>query len=190
MTRRVVWPSFASGLGHKRVTVNRSLNNLALTALRIDGRDLAADEKVYQSEIAALSGVWSFGDWILLLRHLTFYFEDRRALVWDPSAQTQICRLLFLPSETAQEWTERERQILELDSHARNLNAAVTKEERSLAKDKTLELSAPEIQAELDTLADLQESDQQKLDDLDKAILEVDPIRKNAAARVDWRRAR
>ena len=167
-------------LGDNRITVTRSLNNLTLLAFRIDDNDLSADEDVYQSQIAALSGVWSFGDWILLLRHLTFYFEDRRALVWDPTAQTQICRLLFLPSDTARAWTERERKILALDSQARNLNAAVTKEETSLAKDETLELTAPEIKAELDTLTDLQESDQQNADELDEAILAVEPIREQA----------
>ena len=167
-------------LSDTRVTVVRSLKNLTLTALRIDGRDLAADEAEYQSKIAALSGVWSFGDWILLLRHLTFYFEDRRALVWDPTAQTQICRLLFLPPEIAREWTESERQILALDSQARNLGAAVRKEERSLAKDEKLELAAPAVEAELGALGDLQESDEERRDQLDEAILTLDRMRKKA----------
>ena len=168
-------------LGRKRVTVIRNLHNLALLTLRVDGSEFEADEKLYQAKIAALSGVWwSFGDWILLLRHLTFYFEDRRALVWDPTAQTQILRLLFLPPATAQEWTERERQILELDSRTRNLGAALTKEERSLAEEDKRELAAPEVQVELGMLADLQESDEVLRDQLDETSLSLDSTRKRA----------
>ena len=168
-------------LGDKCITIARSLNDLDLTAFRVDGTDFSVDdEETYQSEIAALAGVWSFGDWILLLRHLTFYFEDRRALVWDPSAQTQICRLLFLPPETARQWTESERQILELDSQARNLGAAVRKQARSLAQDEELKTAAPAVEAELGTLASLQESDEEKRDQLDEAILALDRIRKEA----------
>jgi hypothetical protein len=54
------------------------------------------DEDSYQRHILKHAGVSSFADWILLLRHLTFYFEDRRTLVWDPSAQRQLLRLLVL----------------------------------------------------------------------------------------------
>ena len=167
-------------LGHERITIARSLNDLALTAFSVDGTEFARDEEVYQSEIAALAGVWSFGDWILLLRHLTFYFEDRRALVWDPTAQTQICRLLFLPPETARQWTESERKILELDSQARNLGAAVRKQEQSLAEDEELKTAAPAVEAELSTLGNLQESDEEKRDQLDEATLALDRTRREA----------
>lgn len=83
--------------------------------------------------LLSLAGIWSFGDWVLLLRHLVFYFEDRRALVWDASARRQILRFLFLPVETARKWTEDERAVLELDSRIRNLTNALNREERTLA---------------------------------------------------------
>ncbi|MDE2823436.1 MAG: hypothetical protein OXK79_08015 [Chloroflexota bacterium] len=167
-------------LGSRRITVTRRLSNLTLIAFCVDETELDADEEVYQSSIASLAGVWSFGDWILLLRYLTFYFEDRRALVWDPTAQTQLLRLLFLPPETAQVWTERERRILELDSQARNLGAALTREEVSLSQEEELELTAPEVQAELSTLADLQESDEGRRDELDENAHALDSLRKSA----------
>ena len=100
-------------LGTHSLVVERRLSDLALTHFSIDGSTLINNEQdVFQAEILKLVGVWSFGDWILLLRHLVFYFEDRRALVWDASAQRQILRLLFLPAETARKWTEDERAIL------------------------------------------------------------------------------
>ncbi|MYC68712.1 MAG: AAA family ATPase [Acidobacteriia bacterium] len=167
-------------LGSAHVTVTRSLRNLDLLGFSIDGTDLEADEEMYQERIAALSGVWSFGDWILLLRYLTFYFEDRRALVWDPTAQTQLFRLLFLPPETAQQWTETEREILELDSQARNLRAALTREEQHLAKDEELELAAPEVKAELDALSDLHGADEEERERLDEAVVALYPAREKA----------
>lgn len=167
-------------LGQRRVLVSRSLKDLSLTALSVDGDAFPVDERSYQDHIAELAGVWSFGDWILLLRYLTFYFEDRRALVWDPTAQTQICRLLFLPPEAARQWTEGERQILKLDSEARNLNTAVRKEESNLARDEALELTAPETQVQLQALTDLQESDGRQEEELDQTILYLDETRKRA----------
>ena len=107
-------------LGDHSVVVERALNDLSLTRFEVDGVQRAADEKdSFQAEIASLVGVWSFGDWILLLRHMVFYFEDRRALVWDASAQRQLLRFLFLPAATARKWTQDERIILKLDSDAR-----------------------------------------------------------------------
>src|ERR1019366_5373275 len=108
-----------------------------------------------QSEIARLVGVWSFGGWILLLRHLMFYFEDRRALVWDASAQRQILRFLFLPPSTARKWTEDERVILELDSRMRNLSAALTREERALAGNEFKTRVGVDIRQQLSELEQL-----------------------------------
>ena len=75
-------------LGERDIVVERRLNDLSLQRFEVDGQEKSTDEtESFQAEIAHLVGVWSFGDWILLLRHIVFYFEDRRALIWDPSAQ-------------------------------------------------------------------------------------------------------
>lgn len=121
-------------LGRHDVVIERRLSDLKLTLFQVGKKSHDTSEiENFQSEISRLVGVWSFGDWILLLRHIVFYFEDRRALVWDTSAQRQLLRFLFLPAKTAQKWSETERSILEMDSRARNLNAAVSREERTLA---------------------------------------------------------
>ena len=126
-------------IGNRKVLIERRLSNLALIRLEIDSTPAEGiDEKNYQDQITNLAGTPSFGDWILLLRFLIFYFEDRRALVWDPSAQKQILRMLLLPGTKAKRWTKDERQILELDSQMRNLQAVVGKEEKELAKTETL----------------------------------------------------
>ncbi|HXR23984.1 MAG TPA: ATP-binding protein [Candidatus Binataceae bacterium] len=151
-------------LGAHTILIKRSLRDLGLLEFSVDGNLLAVSEvESFQAEILRLAGVWSFGDWVLLLRHLIFYFEDRRALVWDPSAQRQILRFLFLPVETARKWTEDERTILELDSRMRNLSAALFREERALASSEFKAEAGADVRQELETLEKLQGIDQERL---------------------------
>lgn len=168
-------------LGEHQISIARQLSDLALSEFLVNGEEQSLDEKdSYQSKIADMAGLWSFGDWILLLRHLTFYFEDRRELVWDTSAQRQILRLLFLPAATARMWTEGERYILQLDSRTRNLGAAVTREEKELAEAEELEDGALDVREELKSLGDLQDTDEQRREELDEELLDLDAGRREA----------
>lgn len=157
-------------LGTETVTVERKLFDLSLQHFSVDGSSLGNREDSFQSEIARRVGVWHFGDWILLLRHLVFYFEDRRALVWDASAQRQLLRLLFLPIDKARQWTEEERVILEMDSRMRNLNAALTKEQRVLATSEFKTKGADEARKRLTELEGVQETEQNTLETLNDQI--------------------
>lgn len=69
-------------VGSHALSVERKLRDLSLVHFSIDGEAQDLREKeTYQATILQLvGGIRSFGDWILLLRHITFYFEDRRAL--------------------------------------------------------------------------------------------------------------
>lgn len=164
-------------LGARRVVVSRRLSDLALITFSVDGQPRGLSEEVYQAEIGDLVGVWSFGDWILLLRHLVFYFEDRRSLVWDPSAQRQILRFLFLAPEPAQKWSEDEREILQLDSRARNLSAALTREERALSKSEIKSEQGVDVRRELQTLEKLNGIDDDERAVLEDQVAEVDSAR-------------
>ena len=171
-------------LGEHTVVIERNLSNLSLTEFIVDGKAVSTNEKEsFQVEVAKLVGVWSFGDFILLLRHLMFYFEDRRALVWDASAQRQILRFLFLSAETARKWTEDERVILELDSRMRNLSAAVYREERALAADEVKIETGTDIREELKALEKLQIIDTERREQLDDEVLEVESRREHARLR-------
>lgn len=172
-------------LGDRHVCVRRRLHDLSLMEFTVDGAALDLDERTsFQSMISDLAGLWSFGDWIVMLRYITFYFEDRRELVWDFTAQRQVLRLLFLPEEVAQQWTERERRILTLDSRARNLNAALTREEKALAEDESLQQSAADVREELKTLSDLQQAEDTERQTLDETFLDADAARKAARLRL------
>lgn len=167
-------------LGTQTIRVMRSLADLTLVGFSINDVQQSLDEADFQSTIANLAGVWAFGDWILLLRYLVFYFEDRRALVWDSSAQRQILRLLFLPRNVAREWTQLEREVLQLDSRVRNLSASLGREEKALAKQERLSEEKTDIQAQLQGFLDLQEIDEQRQEEIGHALLDLDSDRRAA----------
>lgn len=171
-------------VGTTLIKIERRLKDMSLVLFSIDGIAKKPDEPTFQSEISKLIGVWSFGDWILLLRHMIFYFEDRRALVWDPSAQRQLLRFLLLPPEAAQIWTQSEREILELDSRMRNLRFAAFREEQALAQVETKARTSASVRVELNTLEDLQKSDLSARQKLDDAFVEMDRTRRNAVPQV------
>jgi len=166
--------SLTMRIGQKRFRVTRRVRDLTIIGLSIDDIEVDANEEQFQSSIIDAAGVPSFGDWLLFLRYLVFYFEDRSALVWDPSAQRQLIRLLFFPSERAFEWAEQEQAIQNLDSRMRNLQAVLTRQEAGLAQQETASVLAPAIRAELDTLSKLQEVDQPRLEDASEQILQLD----------------
>lgn len=170
-------------IGAAELVIERRLRDLALTSLMIDGVAHKTDEVAgFQRAIADLVGVWSFGDWILLLRHMIFYFEDRRELVWDSSAQRQLLRTLLLPATVAQTWTEDERAILELDSRMRNLRFAAYREEQALTEVEVKVRRSGDVREELKTLEALQSTDIAEREKFDKAFVELD--RRKQAARL------
>ncbi len=171
-------------IGATQIIVERRLKDLALVSLSIDGNQWGLNEDDYQKEMARLVEVWSFGDLILILRHLVFYFEDRRALVWDASAQRQLLRALFLPQATAKKWTERERAILELDSRARNLSATLYREEQALALNEKKVETSENVRAELNTLQRLQRNDYKQREKLEVEITDSENIRSAARLRL------
>lgn len=172
-------------IGQDEVMVERRLRDLALTGFSINGVAKKTDDvNVFQPAVAKMVGVWSFGDFILLLRHMIFYFEDRRELVWDSSAQRQLLRTLLLPPAVAQAWTEDERAILELDSRMRNLRFAAYREEQALTVVETKVRRSVDVREELKTLEALQSTDIARREKLDTAFVELDSGRQRARLRL------
>ena len=166
-------------LGTISVSIERNLSNLALQIAQV-GDTVCRDENSYQSQTTNAASLGSFGDFILMLRYLVFYFEDRRQLVWDPSAQRQLLRMLFLPADLAQRWTAMERSILQKDSRMRNFQAVVGNAETDLAADLGKRSHAVPLRAELDALDALQEPDRERLQQLEALTNELDHRRHQA----------
>ena len=166
-------------LGSTLVTIERCLSNLALRTAQV-GDTYCENEERFQHHLAEAAGVGSFGDFILMLRYLVFYFEDRRQLVWDPSAQRQLLRMLYLPPDLAKRWTLMERSILENDSRMRNFRAVVGKEEQHLTQAMAERSDSPSLRAELQTLEALQESDRNRLEELEDSTDDLEQHRQDA----------
>ncbi|HXA40288.1 MAG TPA: AAA family ATPase [Phenylobacterium sp.] len=166
-------------LGSIVVVVERRLSDLGLISALFGASEIT-DESILQAEIAAASGLGSFGDFILMLRYLVFYFEDRRQLVWDPSAQRQLLRMLFLPADIAQRWTELERSILQNDSRMRNFQAVVGREEKLLNNSLAKASNAAAVRGELQALDALQEQGRARLEEIEPFTDAMDSRRQEA----------
>lgn len=124
--------------GEVELTISRSLQDLSildikegLTVVPLPDRS-GAREKNFQDIICNSAKIADFGDWLLILHYIIFYQEDRRALVWDTSAQRELLRILLLDKEESISWKEKARKVLELDSEFRNLRSALNKEIKRL----------------------------------------------------------
>lgn len=148
-------------IAQKQLTIRRNLKDLGLVSVKFDTTEVLTDEKEYQAKISSLSGVPSFGDWLLLLRHMVFYFEDRRELVWDRSAQRHIFRTMFLPPQEAQEWYRQERDILSRDTRYRNDFAALNRLMKRVVTSEKAAGNETSLRAELVSLRKLQEIDEE-----------------------------
>jgi hypothetical protein len=167
-------------LGKAQLTITRALDSLELLELEVDGVSRDPTDAAYEQLVFEHANLATFSDWILLLRHLTFYFEDRRALVWDRAAQRQLLRLLFLPKETAHDWTKLERKILSQDSDVRNLQFALGREEKALREADEASVDASVIHDELREIDEKLGVAQPKLDELNQQLDDVDARRKAA----------
>ncbi len=161
-------------VGDQRVSIERNLRDLTLRSLEVGSSTLTPDESGYQAEMARLAGVSSFSDWILLLRYIVFYFERRRSLVWDPTAQRQLLRILFLNSADAKDWADREREILQTDTRMRNVRAVATSEDRALANDESRATTEPETRQDLERLSGELDAERTRLDEVNSTLSELE----------------
>ncbi|MDQ1744135.1 MAG: hypothetical protein QOE23_2474 [Pseudonocardiales bacterium] len=173
--------SICFDLGGAPFRLVRKLNTLEVVSLEVGGNAMRPTEEAYQKQICEYADLYTFGDWILALRHLTFYFEDRRALVWDPSAQRELLRLLFLSKAESEHWRTTSREILASDSGVRNLKYMVGREERAVAK-AVKHGTRDEVRQELKLIAAQLELDEASADQLDGALAELDAARQTSRA--------
>ena len=166
--------------GANTLSIKRKLNTLELVHLALDEHTLLSEEESYQNTLIELTNLSSFGDFILMLRYIVFYFEDRRALVWDQTAQRQILRMLFLSPDSARTWTEKERAILETDSRMRNLRATLTRERGSLTRAERRAQAGEALRDQLEALEKQQKIESEKLDNLGNITIELDALRQKA----------
>lgn len=165
-------------IGARRFTVTRSLQKLDLVEFSVDGDHARTDEEELKNAVLAASAIATYGEWIFVLRTMVFFFEDRRMLVWDPTAQRQLLRCLFLEPDQARDWWNSERRILDLDSRMRNLQAALAREEKEERDNHSSSKAAPEVRAELTSKETLLKATLERQTKLVESIEELDEARR------------
>ncbi len=165
-------------IGARKFTIKRSLQKLDLISFSVDGELPRTEEEQLKNAILAASSIDSYGEWIFVLRTMVFFFEDRRMLVWDPTAQRQLLRCLFLEPTQSRDWWNAEREILELDSRMRNLSATLFREEQEERKNLGLSKAAPEVRAQLASKETLLQGALERQAKLIESINELDEARR------------
>ncbi len=167
-------------MGGSQIVIERRLDNLGLVSFTVDGVALdTRDEDAFQATMLRLAGLSSFGDWLIFLRQMVFYFEDRRSLVWDPSAQRQMFRILFLDPAEAEALYLLEREYLALDSNIRNLTAALNRLTIRVAQDEVRQEDSSDVRARILALAPVLDRDIDKKAELVAKHDELDLMRRD-----------
>lgn len=142
--------------GDNNIEVKRSLANLGLLSILLNGRPVELPTQVgdkledagYHSFLCKNVGVGTFFDILIILRFLVFMLEDRRALVWDSTAQRQIYRVLLLPPERAAEFAEAQQEVISADSAVRNTQHLIYRQENEKTKAAKRAVTVAEAEAE------------------------------------------
>lgn len=126
-------------LGIHTIEIKRSLKNLELLEFTVDPPDPQSQRlddlgDTYKSVISRLAGLDDFYDFVLILRYLVFFLEDRRTLIWDKGAQTEVFRVLFFPDSVDHNYKDSLNNALSADSSARNIQTILTKERKRFDK--------------------------------------------------------
>lgn len=149
-------------LGAHRVTLTRRLRDLQLVTASFEKTGATKrsieqidDEVDLQLRLAAVANAATYSDWLLLLRYVTFFQDNRQPLLWDGFAQSQVLRPLYLGLEESNQWVHEEREILKADTYRRNLSAILTRQERTLSVDTQRSKSANDVRARLTEISAL-----------------------------------
>lgn len=165
-------------IGGSELSIQRRLDNLGLVAFERDGEPLQNDEEFFQQEILRLAGLATFGDWLIVLRQMVFYFEDRRSLVWDASAQRQMFRILLLPADEADALYRQERDYLALDSNVRNLTFALHRLVKRIAEDDQAQEGSEDVRSRIASISPMQDADIRKRSELIEVHDQLDETRR------------
>lgn len=181
-------------VGEDLITVTRQLSDLSLLSCELSGEVLAlpqakADrEALAQQTLSRLMGVGNFVDVLLLLHHVILFHEDRPGALWDPNAQRQVLRALFLESEDALRVAELERDLQSADSQARNIHSRISATEDDLRDARRREAGSEGILAQLEAEQRLLDAELAEVARLDGVLAQLDTDRQQA--RLELERAK
>jgi len=169
--------------GDKKITVERTLNDLAITTLRVDETDLLTNEGNPEDEIWQLAGCSSQYDFHLVVRSVLFFLEEKTPVVWDPVAQAEIFRIIFLKADAALELANMAAKIQATDSNARNMYDQLRRYKDQLFSMQARSSAATEVSKRTKFL-------QRRLPEIDKQIERLSETTEKLESMRDMNRAK
>lgn len=165
-------------LGSKTIFIERYLKNLSIKFLKVGDLEVKGEnaehfESLYERAVIEASGLPTFYDFILVLRFVCFFLEDRQPLIWDKNAQYEVLRALFGDNVNPIAYFEAYNKMTSLDSELRNHNAALSRMENRLMKAAAAKESEPVLAQKLKELTQLSEGLTETLESLENQSAEA-----------------
>lgn len=138
----------------KQIVITRRLANLEITKLVISGRTVATpDNNAFLEQMAEISGLTTAYDFHMVVRYVQFFTEERLPLLWSPTAQLELFKMLFVDETISQKLNKLYSEIQGTDTDYRNrtyqYNQRKERYEEALAKHQSSDLDL--VKAELAT---------------------------------------
>ncbi len=171
--------------GDRKLFVARRLSDLSLISLEIDENDLFTQVEIPEDEIWQLAGCSSQYDFHLLVRSVLFFLEEKTPVVWDPIAQAEIFRILFLTGLEALELANIARDIQVIDSQARNMYDQLRRYKTQLLNMRARSSSSAEVTDRTRYLEDRLPQIERRAESLREATDELERIRNTNRAKLD-----
>lgn len=118
--------------GSDVLVIQRSLRDLDVQHLHLNGKQEEPTQARYEELIQALSGTATYFDFAALLRFLVFFLEDRPQLIWDQRSQFDMLRLLFYDRTAAREAAQAYDAVQSADSKYRNRRVPIRAADETL----------------------------------------------------------
>jgi DNA repair exonuclease SbcCD ATPase subunit len=161
--------------GSDRLKIMRRLDTLDIQGLFLNGEPIEGEQHELQHEIVKASGLATLYDFFYVVRSFTFFLEDKVSLIWNPSGQFEIFRILFFDPTKAKEFAELADAIKRKDSKYRNLrvyyNKAMEELNKTEARTGNTSTAAEELRLKRVDVNTLEESDSAIRRRLEKALL-------------------
>ncbi len=108
-------------IGGKQLVVTRRLTNMEITKLIVSGKTVATpDNKVFLEQMAELSGLATAYDFHMVVRYVQFFTEERLPLLWSPTAQLELFKMLFVDEAIGGKLNKLYSDIQAADTDYRN----------------------------------------------------------------------
>ena len=141
-------------IGGKQVAVTRRLTNLEITKLVVSGKTVAnPDNGAFLEQMAELSGLATAYDFHMVVRYLQFFTEERLPLLWSPTAQLELFKMLFVDEAIGRKLNKLYAEIQSADTDYRNrlyqFNQRKERYEEARAKTQSADSDLTEMRAQL-----------------------------------------